>query len=197
MLFAKDESGQNILASEMAIGFCSVCGQKLIPRCGDINVHHWAHVAGDCDTWSEGESEWHLGWKSILDPSAIEVRMGPHRADIYVAPYVIELQNSPIDLDAIKEREKFYVFMIWLFNGADYIDRFHMDPFVNKRGQTCIGFYWEHHRKHVLMCDRPVFIDFGEKGIFEIVYKNPDKPSGWGWLWTRDQFISMYIKNKT
>ena len=44
---------------------CPICDSKVIPKCGSINVWHFAHESlKDCDTFSEGETEWHIDWKN-------------------------------------------------------------------------------------------------------------------------------------
>lgn len=93
------------------------CGSQLIAVLPDQNVKHWRHPAGDCDSWSENEGPWHIGWKERFDLSCREVELiqgdQRHRADILVKPEngratVIELQHSPIGDEERLEREVFY-----------------------------------------------------------------------------------------
>ena len=43
---------------------CAFCGAKVISKCGDIKLWHWAHYSKrDCDVWWENETEWHRNWK--------------------------------------------------------------------------------------------------------------------------------------
>jgi competence protein CoiA len=58
MYYANTDVGK--IAAEPGIkGFCPMCASEMIPKCGEINAHHWAHKAlGDCDTWSDGETAW-------------------------------------------------------------------------------------------------------------------------------------------
>ena len=46
--------GQRSYAQPKQVGHCELCGGIAIPKCGRINVWHWAHkTLEDCDTWSE------------------------------------------------------------------------------------------------------------------------------------------------
>lgn len=129
LLYALSENEERILAEKEIVGFCSICGEKLIPKCGKINIWHWSHKGNtDCDKWSEGETEWHLNWKNYIDENNREVIIRKngivHRADILNEKnVVVELQHSYISPDEIKEREEFYDNMVWLFDVKDVGDR--------------------------------------------------------------------------
>ena len=65
MLLARDVTGARIRATRGARGSCPSCEAPLIPKCGELVSHHWAHQAEhDCDSWAEPESEWHRSWKA-------------------------------------------------------------------------------------------------------------------------------------
>jgi len=88
-------------------GYCPLCEERLIPKCGMINRWHWSHKSfSDCDVWGEGETEWHLDWKQNFPSESQEVSILNHRADIFLKDkgLVIELQNSPIQMEEIRER---------------------------------------------------------------------------------------------
>ncbi|RZK23746.1 MAG: hypothetical protein EOO43_08105, partial [Flavobacterium sp.] len=39
-----------------AKGICNLCLKEVIAKCGDIKVHHWAHLKTNaCDKWWENE----------------------------------------------------------------------------------------------------------------------------------------------
>lgn len=104
-------------------GLCPSCGNKIIAHCGDVYKWHCKHESGEsCDEWFESETEWHLEWKRNFFKENTEVRIGDkshwHIADIYIpSKVVIELQNSPIDLKTISDREVFYgEQMFWVLN---------------------------------------------------------------------------------
>lgn len=116
-------------------GECPGCGGEVLGKCGEINIHHWAHLSGeDCDPWSEPEGEWHLAWKNKFpkewQEQYIKSTFGSekHRADIKIpGGPVIELQSSPISNTEIEKREKFYNKfgdgIIWIVNGKEFTDR--------------------------------------------------------------------------
>lgn len=121
MIFAIDEHQRRVRASPKGIGYCSGCGRKLVPKCGSLVAHHWAHKAGDCDPWFEGETAWHLWWKSRAPDDWCEVAVGTHRADIRRPDgLVIELQRSSISPEEIAERERFYGSMVWIVDVRGY-----------------------------------------------------------------------------
>lgn len=116
MRWAKNNSGDRILAKKNTLGFCPSCGSKLTPKCGEIITNHWSHKSGDCDSWSEPETKWHINWKQLFPEGEQEVVVENHRADIKTNHCVIELQHSSINPETIREREKFYGRMLWIFD---------------------------------------------------------------------------------
>src|ERR1041384_4441321 len=121
MPYAIDSNGKRIDPARGVIGWCDICHEKLIPKCGPIVTHHWAHKGEDCDPWWETETAWHRYWKSLVPSDCCEVTIerngNRHRADIVtVRGTVIELQHSPLGVEEIRERETFYGTMIWLFD---------------------------------------------------------------------------------
>jgi competence CoiA-like predicted nuclease len=122
MLFALSRQGKRIKANKCTDGFCEMCGELLTPRCGSINIHHWAHKSGkDCDSWWESETDWHRNWKNLVDEEfrerVIEKEGVNHRADIrLLSGIIIELQNSPLSFEERGEREQFYGNMIWIIH---------------------------------------------------------------------------------
>jgi len=93
MLF--DHTGS--LATPGARSTCPGCGGELVAKCGRIVTWHWAHLAADCDPWSEPESEWHRRWKFwfLSHPGVrVEVPMAEHRADVVLADgRIVELRG--------------------------------------------------------------------------------------------------------
>ncbi|SFC72482.1 Competence protein CoiA-like family protein [Flavobacterium phragmitis] len=127
MQHAIDINGKKIRpASSGQIAFCGFCGEKVRGRCGEINIWHWQHINKvDCDSWKEGETEWHRAWKSRFPfdwQETIIIKNGEkHIADIFTDEgLVIEFQNSAISPSTIAEREKFYGKMIWVINAESF-----------------------------------------------------------------------------
>jgi ssDNA-binding Zn-finger/Zn-ribbon topoisomerase 1 len=126
MQYANSLDGLKILAEpEVQGATCPSCGANVRAKCGNHNVWHWAHIdTEDCDTWSEPEGEWHLGWKEVFPQDWREVVIGEHRADIRTTGgLVVELQHSSITPEVVAERENFYGNMIWIFDATDYVER--------------------------------------------------------------------------
>ncbi|HKR02313.1 MAG TPA: competence protein CoiA family protein [Pyrinomonadaceae bacterium] len=138
MLYADDQYGNKIEATPNSLGFCPACNNQLIPRCGQININHWAHRGRrDCDDWYEPETEWHADWKRQFGKENCEVVIPPHRADIVgKSGIVIELQHSPISPEEIWEREDFYRNMIWIVDANQIVDNlyFFKNPYLEYKG---------------------------------------------------------------
>lgn len=99
--------------------FCRDCGGLLTSVMPVSNVPHWRHKVADCDSWSEPEGSWHLGWKERFDLSCREIGLidemtgERHRADVICGlgtpkATVLELQHSSISDDERIKREAFY-----------------------------------------------------------------------------------------
>ena len=125
-------------------GICPLCKETVISKCGETNVHHWAHIKDlGCDSWSEPESFWHKSWKEAFPIDnrevVIEINNKKHFADIFTKDkVVIELQNSNISSEIIEIRESFYgERMLWLINGKRYRSRISINtseyPIINSR----------------------------------------------------------------
>jgi hypothetical protein len=144
-------------------GACPGCGGEVRAKCGKQVTWHWAHLAAECDSWSESESEWHLKWKYRFPKEMQEVSMGAHRADVKGAAAVLEVQASPIDVDMVAERERFYGEMLWMLKGEDFVERFEVRYALG----GVYRFIWKKPRKGWGLSARRVLIDL-PYGIFEI-----------------------------
>ena len=106
-------------------GICPHCGEEMVSKCGRSKVWHWAHKSRKmCDPWWENETEWHRAWKNEFPIEWQEVSHTDqangerHIADVKVpSGLVVEFQNSPINYEEMRDREKFYRNMIWIVNG--------------------------------------------------------------------------------
>lgn len=159
--------------SPRAEGVCPTCRSDVIAKCGEVNAWHWAHHAGDCDPWSEGETQWHRNWKALFPSDWQEVVIDPHRADIKTPKVVVELQHSPINPAMIREREQFYGDMVWLFDlravrknvFVRHADRMshHLDvPYPLKL------FAWQHARRSWFACTKPVLVHLARGELFNV-----------------------------
>lgn len=193
-MYADTDLGR-VEASPGLTGTCPSCGHPCRPKCGQINVHHWAHHArADCDPWSEPESDWHRKWKLAVPAARREVVIGEHRADVVTASGgVVELQHSAISPAVIEEREQFYGDrMAWIFDVSEAFTagRLTFEAFENVKVQSDF-FRWKHPRRSVGACKRTVLLDLGNDLVLHVT--TPRDPrwdfeldSGWCRLLTRD-----------
>lgn len=200
MLYAKSHDGEKARAAPGNHALCPHCGSEMVPKCGSIYIWHWSHRAiARCDPWREGETDWHLYWKSLLPPAQVEVTMAKggirHCADMLTSKgTVVELQHSYIAPAKIKEREKFYDRMIWLFDIRDCAE--HGEPrFDVRENEGYWTFRWKHPRKHIATTTCKTFLDLGDDCIFYLkkIYLNK-RCGGWGYLYTYKEFINRWIR---
>jgi len=177
MLPAVDSSGRRIAPIKGSRGVCPGCGGEMIAKCGDTNVHHWAHRRGeDCDTWREPMTDWHLAWQECFPEECREVWVGPnreHRADVKGRGKILEVQRSSISAAEIQEREQFYGDMAWMLCGEDFEGRFEMWPvdvgrYKLLRGRILLGFKWKSMRRCWLAAEKDIYIHF-RKGIGKLL----------------------------
>jgi hypothetical protein len=185
MLYAASEDGAKIRAEPDAVGFCPGCGETLVPRCGEVNIWHWAHQAGrDCDDWYEPETAWHLWWKELAPAEHREVVVGQHRADVLGSRgVVVELQHSSISPETIAEREAFYDKMVWIVDARGYNSRIKLRRW--RYEDKTIDFYlsWKWPRTCWYQATRPVFFDIGF-GVFQVEDMTIGRETtvrDWGW----------------
>ena len=59
MFTALNNNGDRVTIEEAIQGekyTCPGCNSELIQKRGNVNIHHFAHIAGgDCDTWSKDD----------------------------------------------------------------------------------------------------------------------------------------------
>jgi competence CoiA-like predicted nuclease len=150
--------GERILATPKQVANCPLCKEEVISKCGSIKRWHWSHKAdADCDSWGEGETEWHINWKNEFPKEYQEVVIGKHRADIYShhKMKVLEFQNSHISPEDVSERELFYGNMAWLLNHETLCKNLQL------RDKTSYwSFHWKNPPKSFWNCKKPIYIDF-------------------------------------
>lgn len=191
MLYAIKD-GERQLAEPQSRAICPDCSGVMLAKCGQIVIWHWAHESlADCDGWAEGESQWHLEWKSLFPADCVEVRMPPHRADIAINGKIIELQHSSISVEAITERESFYgKGLLWLFDASGWIDNV---SFRQPPGKPYHSFRWRWLHKRQRFLKQPLFWDLGDGRIFDVRKLWSDGSNGWGFMLTKDQFLARFL----
>lgn len=204
MLYARGGDGRRVSAVPGIQAACPSCKSVVIAKCGDVVVHHFAHKsAEDCDRWSEGESDWHAGWKMRWAEEYREHVFGNrHRADVYSFGYVVELQHSGIGVAEIEEREAFYgkeaaCGMVWLFDATEAVDgeRFRTEPEGPAGAPIQHNFFWFQSRKTIAACRAPLFLDIGNGEVFHVRKFHPGPLTrGWGHILTAEEFVRRYTE---
>jgi competence protein CoiA len=118
-----------------AKGVCDLCKCDVLAKCGDIKVHHWAHVRKEnCDNWWEEETLWHRNWKNIFPEEFREFLLSDdltgekHRADIHTDSGVtIEFQHSSLSVQEFEARCNFYKKLIWVVDGSTFANSFQIE----------------------------------------------------------------------
>lgn len=184
--------GRRISPAKHATGTCPHCLRRVIAKCGNVKVAHWAHVGGenDCDPWAESETRWHRDWQLRADPSWCEVTMGEnreHRADIRRPRdgLVIELQHSYIGQEEVQEREDFYGNMFWVFDTTHWRFRLWLEA------DGSVHYRWMSRRHTLDAAKCPVFLDVGGPLLHVTGFGRQGCVSGTGSLLTRSAFINM------
>ena len=127
MEFALDRDGKRVHAQDADKReeyTCPVCGAKVIPRQGEVNSWHYAHLTPCEDDWEYDMSEWHRSWQEQFPKGNREIVLEcdgeKHRADVLAYGYVLEFQHSPISAEEFNRRNAFYTKagkkVIWIFD---------------------------------------------------------------------------------
>ena len=195
MLYAIGPDGNKIRPGKGLAAVCSGCGAFMVPKCGKIKIWHWAHETNeDCDAWSDGETEWHLGWKANFPKESVEVHIDrdgtKHYADVLTPKgIVIELQHSPISPDVIKEREQFYRNMIWVFDLKAPFDfgrlRLHLQSSTGSA-----RFTWYRPKSSLQHISKEMYWDCGIESLFKPTVKNLS--GGLGIMVDKHKFIELH-----
>lgn len=170
MLYALNQLNQKIPANPKTSGNCPYCKTELIPKCGSINIPHWAHKSVlNCDSWYEPETDWHRKWKNKFPKEQTEVVLSlmgkKHIADYFNADTMstVEFQNSSISIEERIERESFYPNLSWIFNvNTENIVEWDCEDWIDAI------YWWKHPKKSLLYGMSPkchYYIDnFPQKG---------------------------------
>ena len=212
MLYAVDVHGKKIPAKKGLVGYCPVCNEELIPRCGEIRIWHWAHKPQSQCVYSE-ESEWHRWWKLMVPPERCEVvfhsDVGVLRADIVTpAGIVVELQRSNISLKDVRKREYAYGKMIWLFDVFRQKNneiRYTVDSWFGSydieykqfeiiyKDKYFVRFRWRWAPKILKHITKPIFLDCGDFLIYVTRLYFGSPLYGHGYTWRKSYFIGNVL----
>ena len=160
MEFAINELGVKTHAStadKRQFYYCPVCRQKVIPRQGNVNIDHFAHVSKCDDHWNYDMSEWHSQWQKQFPQKnqevVVEVEGIKHRADVMACGYVIEFQHSSITAEEFNERNNFYLSygkkVVWIFDFSDEMESGNVDCYDEYKGKYGNGgkFSWKYAKR--------------------------------------------------
>lgn len=168
-------------AAKGLVGECPACKGALVPKCGSLVAHHWAHARGrDCDPWYDPSAhEWHLEWQRRYADHCSEVVIGPHRADLVLNGWVVELQHSHLSVGEIAEREAFYgksqkpLGMQWIWDARAFASRLEVRSYDPSSGR--VTFRWKHPRKSMFACTALSTWDLGGGWLLASVYTDEGK----------------------
>lgn len=176
MFSARDSELKLLLPTKQKKGFCPGCGQELVAKMGEIKIHHWAHVAKDCDPWREPESAWHYDWKIRFGLENTEKPMGDHRADVFIKGMVVEIQHSQIsDKEIIARSEHYKKYsdkLVWILDFTEKVkEKFPKFKLTHPPKNICryeneVHFYWQNPKEKFF--NDNVIIDIGGNGAFVV-----------------------------
>jgi len=181
---------EKVKASPNTTARCPICNSIMLPKCGKIKIWHWAHKNNfSCDAWYERESEWHINFKNKFPKENQEVKIGKHIADIKYKGKVIELQNSNISPQEIKEREKYYKNMLWVLNGEKFANNLSL-----RFNENYVTFRWRWAPKSWWFAKKPIYIDIRKSHKTDKILKikkiyNNYPCGGWGYLINFNEFL--------
>jgi|SRR3990167_753871 len=174
-----DES-ERFLPFKAGKGFCFGCDQPVIAKCGEVNIHHWAHEnLGECDGMKE-ETYWHKTWKECFGEKYREVVIkkdgGKRIADVLIGNRVFEFESRRIELVDLRIRTNFWLSCgyvpLWIFKcGDEGSNHYILDDFFNGNFNVNIvpryeetrtrGIYWfKNGFKRLIGFRTPFVIDF-------------------------------------
>ncbi|MFI1772756.1 hypothetical protein [Thalassobellus citreus] len=184
MIYALNKENKRIRANSLGeIGVCQFCKSSLITTKNINSLFYWHHQSAytNCDKWYNSICEWHNEWVSNFpiewQEIIIKKDQRKHIADIKLPnEVVLMLQNSKITSEKIKEKEDFFVNLIWVFNSAclgifDFSvinqkilnESFYLQ--INPFGKIKTNNSWD-FKRYILNISTPLFIDFSHRLIF-------------------------------
>ena len=134
MFVAQDIEGNRLYADEYDEAvpcYCSICGESLIYKKGDIKRSYFSHKANTKCEWGldkDSKSEWHIRMQEYFPKEAREVRFvdsktgEQHIADVFVQKHntIIEFQKSNIEPKEFIARTNFHINngrrIVWVFD---------------------------------------------------------------------------------
>lgn len=195
MLYGIANNGTRIRAHRNASAKCPYCRGPLIPKCGEIKIHHWAHKeAKDCP-YSSGTTHWHYEWLVNFDNLAadgwqVEYFFKSIRFDAFNPgkKQAVEFQRL-LDLDYAKTKISLCrsegIRLFWLISPHLFKNFIYTKKFVNRK-RHCLFALRACKRKidalfdSFLGTDNVIFaIDFRKKDHLPGYVTDKVHPGGW------------------
>ena len=144
MLYGITKNGARIRAHKDASAICPYCRGPLIPKCGEVVIHHWAHKeAKDCP-YSSGTTYWHYEWLVNFDDLAdkgweVEYFFKSVRFDAFnpQKKQAVEFQRS-VDLDYAGTKISLCaaegIRLFWLISPLLFENFIYTRNFMNRKG---------------------------------------------------------------
>ena len=110
MLYGMAKDGHRIAAAKGVRASCPHCRGPLIPKCGQIKIHHWAHRESKDCPYATGMTSWHYEWLQNFDDLGesgweVEYFLDSIRFDAFnpEKKQAVEFQRT-VDLEHIKTK---------------------------------------------------------------------------------------------
>ncbi|AVS68140.1 hypothetical protein C8245_22960 [Paracidovorax avenae] len=193
-------NGEKVDPNPKLRGVCRGCSEEVTSKCGKHKVWHWAHLCGThCDKWWEPETQWHRDWKDRFPKDWQEVpARDPATGELHIADVktlhglVVEFQHSNIHPDEVQARENFYDNMVWVVDGRKSesdLSFFRLGLAYNQAGEGLHRKYGRSRLFHRWHTRKPVFLDFGADGLWQVVRFDPATDRAQLQLLDIDEFV--------
>ena len=160
-------------------------GHEVICKRGEKRLSHFCHKKLVDNCVGSKMSDWHLAHQNRIKDDYLEIPIGNNRADIRnLDNVVIELQNSPISKEEIREREKAYGNMVWIFNF------FKNDISITKQDGRLLYFDITKGPMYMFDVRKQLFLDEGKIGMLEVIEHKKKKCIAK--VWTLEE-IDQYL----
>jgi len=144
MLYGITNDGERILPCKDVKSLCPHCRGPLIPKCGQIKIHHWAHKESKGCPYSSSMTHWHYEWLVNFDNLAgdgweVEYFFNTIRFDAFNTKMMqaVEFQRL-VDLDYIKTKISICrnegIKLFWLISPHLFENFVYTKNFMGKKG---------------------------------------------------------------
>ncbi len=146
MLYGMANDGCRIPANKGATALCPHCHAPLIPKCGRIKEHHWAHKESNDCPYATGMTFWHYAWlrefENHFEPGwDVEHFFDSIRFDAFHPQkrQAVEFQRT-LDLEYVKTKvsicAKEGIKLFWLMNPRLFEHFVYTRDFLRKKGHV-------------------------------------------------------------